>query len=144
MCLFTFNKQAGCTTVSCVLKLIVPDLLHLLSCYYSVKSCCVFVKKGSYFISTFCLYLNASDALSAIFTPLSILTKIYNLSLARNACWLQKNRNFLDWCKSPHQTSAVVFSPFPPCFSGLQCFHQPNRQPLECEMISSTMLSKYS
>lgn len=61
-------RHAGGTTVSCVLELVVQDLLHLLSCYYSVKSCCVFPRKGSYFISTFCLCLNVSDALSAIFT----------------------------------------------------------------------------
>lgn len=61
-------RRAGGTTVSCVLELVVPDLLHLLRCYYSVKSCCVFPGKGSYFISTFCLSLNVSDALSAIFT----------------------------------------------------------------------------
>ena len=61
-------RRAGGTTVSCVLELVVRDLLHLLSCYYSVKSCRVFPKKGSYFISTFCLCLNVSDALSAIFT----------------------------------------------------------------------------
>lgn len=42
-------------------------LLRLLSCYYSVKSCCVFQRKGSYFISTFCLSVNASAALAAIF-----------------------------------------------------------------------------
>lgn len=42
-------------------------LLRLLSCYYSVKSCCVFQRKGSYFISSFCLRVNASAALAAIF-----------------------------------------------------------------------------
>lgn len=42
-------------------------LLRLLSCYYSVKSCCVFQSKGSYFISSFCLCVNASGALAAIF-----------------------------------------------------------------------------
>lgn len=41
-------------------------LLHLLSRYYSVKSRCVFPQKGSYFISSFCLRLNVSDALWAI------------------------------------------------------------------------------
>lgn len=42
-------------------------LLRLLRCYYSVKSCCVFQSKGSYFISSFCLCVNASAALAAIF-----------------------------------------------------------------------------
>lgn len=42
-------------------------LLRLLSCYYSVKSRCVFQRKGSYFISSFCLRVNASAALAAIF-----------------------------------------------------------------------------
>lgn len=42
-------------------------LLRLLSCYYSVKSRCVFQSKGSYFISSFCLCVNASGALAAIF-----------------------------------------------------------------------------
>lgn len=53
-------------------------------------------------------------------TPLSILTKIYKVSLAYNSCWSQKNRNFLNWCNSPHQLSAVVS----PSFSGFLPFHQ--------------------
>lgn len=42
-------------------------LLCLLSRYYSVKSRCVFQGKGSYFISSLCLRVNASAALAAIF-----------------------------------------------------------------------------
>lgn len=47
--------------------------LPLLNCYYSVRSCCVFLRKGSYFISSFCLCLNASGALSAIFARFNSL-----------------------------------------------------------------------
>lgn len=50
-----------------------PDSLPLLNCYYSVRSCCVFLKKGSYFISSFCLWLNVSAALSAIFARFNSL-----------------------------------------------------------------------
>lgn len=62
VCLFTSSG----TIVSCVSGLILCVLLHLLHRYYSVKSCCVFPWKGSYFISSFCLGLNVSDALWAI------------------------------------------------------------------------------
>lgn len=79
-------RRAGGTTVSCVLEPAVPNLLHLLSCYYSVKSCSVCLRTGSYFISTFCLCLNASDARSAIFTsfnsPLYTNQNIHTHSLA--------------------------------------------------------------
>lgn len=47
--------------------------LPLLRCYYSVRSCSVFLRKGSYFISSFCLGLNASGALSAIFARFNSL-----------------------------------------------------------------------
>lgn len=66
-------RQAGGTTVSCVCERVAPDLLPPLNCYYSVRSCCVFLRKGSYFISSFCPCLNVSDALSAIFAHFNSL-----------------------------------------------------------------------
>lgn len=58
-----------------------------------------------------CVWMRATlfQQYSLVSTPLSILTKIYNLSLPYNSRWSQKNRNFLNWCNSPHQISAGFF-----------------------------------
>ena len=67
------TSQAGGWTVSCVCGLMLPNPLPLFNCYYSVRSCCVFLGKGSYFISSFCLWLNVSAALLAIFAHFNSL-----------------------------------------------------------------------
>lgn len=46
---------------------------------------------------------------SLVSTTLSILTKIYNLSVPCYSRWSHKNRNFLNWFDSPHPVSAFFF-----------------------------------
>lgn len=46
---------------------------------------------------------------SLVSTTLSILTKIYNLSVPCYSRWSHKNRNFLNWFDSPHLVSALFF-----------------------------------
>jgi len=88
--------------------------LPLLRCYYSVRSCSVFLRKGSYFISSFCLGLNASGALSAIFARFNSLLhpnkNIHPLSWSNNSRWAQKNSHFLNWFNFPHQILDGRFS----------------------------------
>lgn len=76
--------------------------------YYSVRNHGDFLRKGNYFISSFCLGLNASNALSAIFAHFHSLLhpnkNIHPLSWPYNSCEVQKNRNFLNCFNFPHQS----------------------------------------
>lgn len=91
--------------------------LRLLSCYYSVKSCCVFQSKGSYFISSFCLCVNASAVLAAILAcfncPLHPNENIQPF-FARQLSLAPQEREFsqLVWFHSPDSFQFFFFSTF--------------------------------
>lgn len=113
VCLFTFNKASGrhnsflCFRAGTARPS--PSTLLLLFCQELLFS------RGKEVISFpafVCVWMWATlfQQYSLVSTTLSILTKIYNLSVLYNSRLSHKNRNFLNWFDSPHQISAV-FSP---------------------------------